>query len=236
MMTAQITIVLASCNRSTTICGNNDGCTFISQAHDLLGTDADPLDAALAPLTENGGQTQTHALQAGSPAIDAANPAPPGSGNGACEALDQRAVARPLGLACDIGAYEADPLPALWILKSGPAEALPGQPFTYTLTITNQGTLTASNLVISDELPANAFYLPGSGGTLYEDTVVWELPLLAAGGGTAQFTFAITATQTITNLTYRVTAAGGFWADGEQPVITVIEYQRIYLPLAMRSP
>ncbi len=41
-----------------------------------------------------------------SPAIDAGNPAPPGSGGGACEPQDQRGLARPQGAACDIGAYE----------------------------------------------------------------------------------------------------------------------------------
>jgi len=57
--------------------------------------EADPLLLALA---DNGGFSQTMALQAGSPAIDA------GSG---CPAVDQRGVARPAGVACDIGAYEA---------------------------------------------------------------------------------------------------------------------------------
>ena len=46
-------------------------------------------------------------LLTGSPAIDAGNPAAPGSGNGACEATDQRGVRRPGGAACDIGAFEA---------------------------------------------------------------------------------------------------------------------------------
>ena len=48
----------------------------------------------------------THALQSGSPAIDAGNPATPGSGGNACEPTDQRGVARPQGAACDIGAFE----------------------------------------------------------------------------------------------------------------------------------
>lgn len=56
---------------------------------------ADPM---LAPLADNGGFSQTMALQLGSPAIDAGS---------ACPAADQRGVARPIGPACDIGAYEA---------------------------------------------------------------------------------------------------------------------------------
>jgi hypothetical protein len=63
-------------------------------------------DPLLAPLAYNGGATQTHGLLPGSPAIDAGNPAAPGSGGNACEATDQRGVARPQGTRCDIGAVE----------------------------------------------------------------------------------------------------------------------------------
>jgi predicted outer membrane repeat protein len=52
----------------------------------------------LGPLAFNGGPTATHALLAGSPAVDA--------GGAPCPALDQRGVARPSGRACDAGAYE----------------------------------------------------------------------------------------------------------------------------------
>jgi beta-glucanase (GH16 family) len=60
---------------------------------------ADPLLGALA---DNGGPTQTHALLAGSPAIDAADAA-------ASPATDQRGTARPLGAGHDIGAFERVP-------------------------------------------------------------------------------------------------------------------------------
>ena len=67
-------------------------------------------DPLLGPLQDNGGPTQTRALQSGSVAIDAGNPAPPGSSGSACAATDQRGDARPQGLACDIGAYETEPM------------------------------------------------------------------------------------------------------------------------------
>jgi hypothetical protein len=57
---------------------------------------ADPL---LGPLQNNGGATQTRALQAASPAIDAGN-------NATCSVTDQRGVTRPQYGQCDIGAYE----------------------------------------------------------------------------------------------------------------------------------
>lgn len=62
---------------------------------------ADPLLGALA---NNGGETDTMALQAGSPAIDAGDAA-------LCLPTDQRGEPRPSGAGCDIGAYEVEPIP-----------------------------------------------------------------------------------------------------------------------------
>ena len=59
-------------------------------------------DAGLGSLADNGGPTLTHALLAGSPAIDAADAA-------VCPATDQRGVTRPQGAGCDVGAYEVEP-------------------------------------------------------------------------------------------------------------------------------
>jgi CSLREA domain-containing protein len=59
-----------------------------------VATVADPL---LGPLANNGGPTDTRALAATSPAVNA------GSG---CATTDQRGIARPQGAACDIGAFE----------------------------------------------------------------------------------------------------------------------------------
>ena len=61
---------------------------------------ADPL---LGALTNNGGFTQTMALGASSPAIDAGD-------NASCPSTDQRGTARPQGSQCDIGAYEVGEL------------------------------------------------------------------------------------------------------------------------------
>lgn len=63
-------------------------------------------DPQLGPLAANGGSTQTLALGAHSAAIDQV----PAAGAG-CRAADQRGVSRPrpVGGACDIGAYEFAP-------------------------------------------------------------------------------------------------------------------------------
>jgi len=58
-------------------------------------------DPLLGKLVNNGGPTPTHALEKGSPAIDAADKA-------MCTTVDQRGAVRPdvAGTACDVGAYE----------------------------------------------------------------------------------------------------------------------------------
>ncbi|MGH8714621.1 MAG: IPTL-CTERM sorting domain-containing protein [Casimicrobiaceae bacterium] len=81
--------------------GNNAGCTFASTTGDLLNVSPN-----LGSLADNGGATQTHALNSGSAAIDAGDPGAPGSGGTACEATDQRGTLRPDGPLCDIGAFE----------------------------------------------------------------------------------------------------------------------------------
>ena len=68
----------------------------------------------LGPLANNGGPTQTHALVAGSPAIDAGNPNGCLDNAGMLLPTDQRGFARHVDanndgtVRCDIGAYEAN--------------------------------------------------------------------------------------------------------------------------------
>ena len=72
-----------------------------------------PLANILGPLQNNGGPTQTHALVAGSPAIDAGNPNGCRDNAGVLLHTDQRGFLRPADgnndgtSGCDIGAYEA---------------------------------------------------------------------------------------------------------------------------------
>jgi hypothetical protein len=72
-----------------------------------VGTAQDPLDARLGPLANNGGPTQTHALLAGSPAIDtgddAGAPAFDQRGAGFPRRKDGNGDRRP---AVDVGAFE----------------------------------------------------------------------------------------------------------------------------------
>jgi len=97
---------------------STNGCGITgSTAHNLTGVSPN-----LGPLQDNGGPNFTHALPPASPAIDIANPAAPGSGGNACEGTDQRGIARPQGMGCDMGAYELEvPLtPLASVAISGP--------------------------------------------------------------------------------------------------------------------
>jgi len=87
-----------NCSHAETSSGRN-----LSDGHDcgLTATgDRQDADPRLGPLQDNGGPTDTEALQAGSPAIDAGD---------TCGALDQRGTTRPRGTGCDIGPYELAP-------------------------------------------------------------------------------------------------------------------------------
>ena len=91
-----------NCAGSPTTYGQNLSDTeedcFVPAYGDILLLGRDP---RIGPLADNGGPTMTHALLTGSPALDAA-------ARRICPGIDQRAVVRPFGAACDIGAYEAE--------------------------------------------------------------------------------------------------------------------------------
>jgi len=99
------------------------GTPLISLGYNLIGNPAEcPLtgvttgnklgvSARLGELLFNGGISRTHALLADSPALDAANPAPPDTGANTCSGLDQRRRVRPGGPRCDMGAHEQNASP-----------------------------------------------------------------------------------------------------------------------------
>jgi hypothetical protein len=85
--------------------GNDSGSTGFTAKGDQVGTANNLIDPRLGALADNGGPTRTHALLAGSPAIDHGD-------NSAAPATDQRGVARPRdgdgngSRIVDIGAFE----------------------------------------------------------------------------------------------------------------------------------
>ncbi len=128
--------------------GEGTGCPTDGPG-DLTVDPDDVFVTVLGSLRDNGGDTLTHALLPGSPAIDAGHPAPPGSGGDACLPTDQRGENR---FVCDSGAFEL--LNSLAIRKAGTPWALaPGEVLTYTLVYTNHSQQTALDVLITDTLP-----------------------------------------------------------------------------------
>jgi hypothetical protein len=113
---------------------------------------ANPLLGALA---NNGGPTDTLALPAGSPALDA-------GANTGCPTTDQRGVSRPQGPACDIGAFEREvvaPAPPTTAdlrlkLKAKPKHPKPGHKLTFLMTVLNRGPAAAPGAIVKGAVPA----------------------------------------------------------------------------------
>jgi len=89
---------------------------YMSGGYNLLGAgtgcptdgpgDISTANPYLGPLSDNGGDTETHALLLASPAIDAGDPTGCTDYFGALITTDQRGYPRPARKACDIGAFE----------------------------------------------------------------------------------------------------------------------------------
>jgi uncharacterized repeat protein (TIGR01451 family) len=123
------------------------------------------VDPKLAPLTANGGETDTMALLAGSPALD-------GGTNAGCPPADQRGVTRPQGPNCDIGAFEQARVqppgpPALpppppgagsadlrLQIKPQPKRPQVGGKLAFLVTVANRGPSTATGVLLKGTVPA----------------------------------------------------------------------------------
>jgi uncharacterized repeat protein (TIGR01451 family)/CSLREA domain-containing protein len=158
--------------------GNNldDGstCAF-GAAGDL--SNQNPL---LGSLASNGGTTQTYALSAGSPAIDAGS-------NAACPATDQRGVVRPfpIGGFCDIGAFEFRPPVDLALANADGGDcADQNDVLNYVITVTNKSAEDATGVTVTDTLPGGVTFLsvaPAGSCSLLNGTVTCNLGTLTSG-------------------------------------------------------
>jgi hypothetical protein len=136
---------------------SDDGGGFLTAPGDLTNT-----DPRLGPLQDNGGPTQTMALLAGSPALNAGDPAQLG-------VADQRGVVRSGGV--NIGAYQAS---ASAFVLTAPATVTAGVPFDLVVTAVDvfgqtavgyRGTVTFSSSDKHANLPDDYTFTAADGGT-----------------------------------------------------------------------
>ncbi len=187
---------------------DSDGSCGLTSSGDLSNVSAN-----LGPLQNNGGNTETHDLLAGSYAIN-------GGDNTTCtsapvNSIDQRGEIRPSGSSCDIGALETQNIPLIMLTKAiANAEPGPGDTITYTIVLSNSGLLTATNVVVTDTLPGVTFQSVTmtplqSGATLASGP--GDLPILASG----------LVVSPSTSVTLTVTAVVDILADDTVVVNTV---------------
>ncbi len=141
----------------------DDGnCSF--GGNDVLG-----IPPMLAALADNGGLTETHLPEAGSPALDAGNPAgcvgwDPDTGTEPPLTEDQRGEIRPTDsdsdstAQCEIGSTEIPAPPSADLaltLDDGITTAIPGTGLTYSLGVSNpSGPLDAPGATVTDTFPS----------------------------------------------------------------------------------
>jgi uncharacterized repeat protein (TIGR01451 family) len=134
-------------------------------------------------------------------------------------------------------AYVTD-RPVLFISKSASPDPVPlGSELAYTLRVVNAGQQ-ATNLVITDVVPANTQYVAGSAtanGQLAGNQISWNIPVLK-GGDSLPLGFRVKATSTnaVVNDRYAVISAEGVTAVGTPLTTTVSGGGKIYLPLVMK--
>ena len=187
---------------------------------DQVGTIDAPIDPKLGGLQDNGGPTQTHALMAGSPAIDKGK-------NFSGLATDQRGLTRPVdfdnttypnaagGDGSDIGAYEAQPVA---ITSANTTTFKVGNAGTFTVTtsgtpaptVTQTGTL--PNGVTFDSATKKLSGTPAAGtGGLYP--ISFKATNGVGTDATQTFTLAVNQSPAITsanNATFTKGTAGTF--------------------------
>jgi uncharacterized repeat protein (TIGR01451 family) len=87
--------------------------------------------------------------------------------------------------------------------KTGPADVTTGVNFDYTISVTNLGPLSATNVAVSDLLPANLVFVSASGGgVLASNVVTWPTIAALANGATTNYIITVRspATGTFTNI------------------------------------
>jgi uncharacterized repeat protein (TIGR01451 family) len=126
-----------------------------------------------------------------------------------------------------------------------PERVSPGDLLTYTLTFTNNSVVSATNVVVTDVLPAyTAFAWASDGGVVTDSVVAWNLPLVSAYE-TLHLTLVVTVTGVppgsaafpLLNAVYGIRSDQSPWPTWGQPVsVTVypLSANFVYLPVILK--
>jgi hypothetical protein len=183
---------------------DRDGsCGFPKTANPLLG-----------PLGFNGGSTQSYALLAHSPAIDAGT-----SAGGACPTVDQRYVARD-AVGCDIGAYE-------YVDTTAPVITVPAD-ITAEATGPGGANVTYSTSATDDVAVATLSCSPASGAQFPLGTTTVTCNATDTHGNTSSKSFQVTVVDTTpptlvnvpADVTAEATGASGATVSYTNPTAT----------------
>lgn len=166
-------------------------------------------DPNLGALANNGGFTQTHALLAGSPAIDVVNPDSFG-----CVATDQRGVIRPQNSLCDLGAYEYGPVIPLVSATNPGADAVLASLSVITVVFNQDmlddasadGAENVNNYLLVEHGPNASFDTQSCAAGAASDDV--QHAIASASYNSAGFITTLTLSTPLTNGTYRLFVCG----------------------------
>lgn len=190
---------------------DDDGsCAQACSPSSCLNLDNTPV--RLAPLADNGGPTETHAIIPGQPPVDAVD-----SGRNPCPAVDQRGEARPAGAGCDIGAFEAAAAPNLEVTKTADkADVGVGDTLTYSVAVTNRGNADAPDVVVTDVLPGEVSFVSAATtkGTCSESSGTVTCPIGTLSGGE---TATVTVTTTVDDDSGAIVDVAGATTSGADP-------------------
>jgi uncharacterized repeat protein (TIGR01451 family)/CSLREA domain-containing protein len=181
--------LVAMDEEGNTACGRNVSASFepngvISNHASCSGSVGTTLaDIAIGPLANHGGGTHTHALLAGSVAINAGSDCSANYGIG----TDQRGHPRPGGSSqtCDVGSYEDQTVIVeadLSIEKTvNPVEAKADEIVVFTIQASNLGPDAATSVSVIDQLPSGYALVDWTAdhGSYEPDSGIWSIGELA---------------------------------------------------------
>jgi uncharacterized repeat protein (TIGR01451 family) len=207
-------------------------CTLVNSIQDLTG-----VPAGLDVLQDNGGATETHALLAGSPAIDHIPEDTNGCGSAPLDE-DQREVARPQGdAACDIGAFEAAPALAIDKVAVPDTDVAYHGPVTYTIVLSNSGVVPGSDVAFRDTLPDEvdfgSWLEQPTWASVAGDVVTWAGTVPTDTAITFSFVVSHTGNMgdvVVNRAVYTHTIGSG----SDEATFTVASGNRVYLPVVLR--